>query len=689
MAIKVGINGFGRIGRNIMRAAMGDRGIDIVAVNDLTNAETLAHLLKYDSILGNLNADISAKGDRITVDKDEFQVLSVKDPAQLPWQSLGVQVVLESTGIFTNRDGAAKHIAAGAKKVIITAPAKGPDVTVVIGVNEDKYDPATHHIISNASCTTNCLAPVAKVLHETFGIRKGWMTTVHSYTNDQQLLDLPHKDLRRARAAALSIIPTTTGAAAAVGEVLPELKGRLDGISMRVPTANVSVVDLAVLVDKKTSKEDVNAAFKAAADGQAEGHPGNQRGPARVDRLPRQPALLNPRRAVHQRHGRRFREDPVVVRQRVGLLEPLRGPGALPRQEGICKLPRSVKDLDLKGKRVFIRVDFNVPIKNGTIGDDTRIRSSLPTIRYALDQGATVILASHLGRPKGKPNPEYSLRPVATQLSQLLDRPVEFAEDSIGDAARTAIGKAAAGGKVVLLENLRFHPEEEKNDRDFARQLAELADVYVNDAFGSAHRAHASTEGIVHHVKETAAGLLMAAEVEYLGRILESPDRPFVAVLGGAKVSDKLEVIKNLVPRVDALLIGGAMAYTFFKARGLPVGRSLVEEDLLDAAREVEQQAKARSLRFELPVDHVVAPKLEAGVPSETLDVGDRGDRRSHGARHRPEDDRGLPRDHRGGEDRHVERADGRLRDRRVRARHDRDREGGGRRGRDHRDRRR
>jgi glyceraldehyde 3-phosphate dehydrogenase len=271
MAIKVGINGFGRIGRNIMRAAMGDSGIDIVAVNDLTNADTLAHLLKYDSILGNLKASISASGDKITVNKDEFQVLSIKDPAQLPWKSLGVDVVFESTGIFTSRDGAAKHIAAGAKKVVITAPAKGPDLTVVLGVNEDKYDSGKHHIISNASCTTNCLAPVAKVLHETFGIRKGWMTTVHSYTNDQQLLDLPHKDLRRARAAALSIIPTTTGAAIAVGEVLPEIKGRLDGIAMRVPTPNVSVVDLAVLVDKKTSKEEVNAAFKGAADGKLKG----------------------------------------------------------------------------------------------------------------------------------------------------------------------------------------------------------------------------------------------------------------------------------------------------------------------------------------------------------------------------------------------------------------------------------
>src|SRR6188768_111951 len=271
MAIKVGINGFGRIGRNIMRAAMDDRGIDIVAVNDLTNADTLAHLLKYDSILGNLKADISAKGDRITVNKDEFQVLSLKDPAQLPWKDLGVDVVFESTGIFTDRDAAAKHITAGAKKVVITAPAKKPDITMVLGVNDDKYDAGKHQIISNASCTTNCLAPIAKVLHESFVIKKGWMTTVHSYTNDQQLLDLPHKDLRRARAAALSIIPTTTGAATAVGEVLPELKGRLDGIAMRVPVPNVSVVDLAVLVNKKTSADEVNAAFRAASEGALKG----------------------------------------------------------------------------------------------------------------------------------------------------------------------------------------------------------------------------------------------------------------------------------------------------------------------------------------------------------------------------------------------------------------------------------
>jgi len=271
MGIKVGINGFGRIGRNIMRAALSSDDLDFVAVNDLTNAATLAHLLKYDSILGNLKAAIKADGDKITVDGDRFQVLSVKDPAQLPWKDLGVDVVFESTGLFTDRDAAAKHLAAGAKKVIITAPAKKPDFSVVLGVNEEKYDPKTHHIISNASCTTNCLAPLAKVLHQTFGVKKGWMTTCHSYTNDQQLLDLPHKDLRRARAAALSIIPTTTGAATAVGEVLPELKGRLDGISLRVPTPNVSCVDLAAILEKKTTGEEVNAAFKAAADGPLKG----------------------------------------------------------------------------------------------------------------------------------------------------------------------------------------------------------------------------------------------------------------------------------------------------------------------------------------------------------------------------------------------------------------------------------
>ena len=267
MGLTVGINGFGRIGRNILRAALGNAELDFVAVNDLTNTETLAHLLKYDSILGNLHQEVKAAGDSIQVAGESLKVLSVKDPSELPWKALGVDIVFESTGRFTDRDAAAKHLAAGAKKVIITAPAKKPDITIVMGVNADKYDPKAHHIISNASCTTNCLAPVAKVLQDHFGIVRGWMTTVHSYTNDQNLLDLPHKDLRRARAAALSIIPTSTGAASALGEVLPELKGKLDGIAMRVPTANVSVVDLVVQLNKKASAEEINAAFRKAASG--------------------------------------------------------------------------------------------------------------------------------------------------------------------------------------------------------------------------------------------------------------------------------------------------------------------------------------------------------------------------------------------------------------------------------------
>ncbi len=282
---------------------------------------------------------------------------------------------------------------------------------------------------------------------------------------------------------------------------------------------------------------------------------------------------------------------------------------------------RTVRDLKANGRRVFVRVDFNVPIEGGRITDDTRIRSSLPTIRHLLEQGATVILASHLGRPKGKPKPEFSLKPVAEHLASLLGRPVAFAPDCIGPAAADVI-EANRGG-VILLENLRFHAEEEANDPAFAKALASLADVYVNDAFGSAHRAHASTEGIVHHVAESAAGLLMAAEVDYLGRALSAPDRPFVAILGGAKVSDKLEVIENLLGKVDALLIGGAMAYTFLKAQGRPVGKSRVEDQLTATAADLMQRAADRGLALELPVDHVVARALEAGVPTETLVVTD------------------------------------------------------------------
>lgn len=266
MAIKVGINGFGRIGRAVVRTWLGDSDFDLVAVNDLTDTRTLAHLLKYDSIMGNLPNDISADGDTINVDGDKFRVFSEKDPALIPWDDVGADIVIESTGRFTKAEDAGKHLRGGVKKVIISAPAKGEDVTIVLGVNEDMYDADNHHIISNASCTTNCLAPVAKVIHDNFGIKNALMNTIHSYTNDQQLLDLPHKDLRRARAAALSMIPTSTGAAKAVALVIPALKGKFDGISVRVPTPNVSLVDVVMNVERSTSVEEVNQKFKDAAN---------------------------------------------------------------------------------------------------------------------------------------------------------------------------------------------------------------------------------------------------------------------------------------------------------------------------------------------------------------------------------------------------------------------------------------
>jgi glyceraldehyde 3-phosphate dehydrogenase len=271
MAIKVGINGFGRIGRNIMRSALGDADIDFVAVKDLTDTKTLAHLLKYDSVLGNLDHKVVAKDNSILVEADEFRVFSEKDPAQIPWEEVGAEIVIESTGRFTKREDAAKHLRGPVKKVIISAPGKGEDITVVLGVNEWMYDPAKHDVISNASCTTNCLAPVAKVIHEKFGIKNALMNTIHSYTNDQHLLDLPHKDLRRARAAAMSMIPTSTGAAKAVALVIPELKGKFDGISVRVPTPNVSLVDVVMNVEKETSAEEVNRVLKDAANEELRG----------------------------------------------------------------------------------------------------------------------------------------------------------------------------------------------------------------------------------------------------------------------------------------------------------------------------------------------------------------------------------------------------------------------------------
>ena len=283
----------------------------------------------------------------------------------------------------------------------------------------------------------------------------------------------------------------------------------------------------------------------------------------------------------------------------------------------------SIRDLSLKGRRLFLRVDFNVPMKNGVIGDDTRVRASLPTLQFALDAGAFPILASHFGRPKGKPNMDFTLGPVAKHLSGILDRQVVFASDCIGAPAEKAIEDARQSGAIVLLENLRFHAEEETNDAGFSKQLAALADEYVDDAFGAAHRAHASVAGMTKFFERPAAGLLMQQELQYLGHVLESPERPFVAILGGAKVSDKLEVIENMLPKVNRLIIGGAMAYTFLKARGVPTGKSLVEDDKIEAAKKIVSDAAAKKVELVLPIDHVVATGITADAAHEVLSIDD------------------------------------------------------------------
>ena len=340
MAIKVGINGFGRIGRNVLRTALNDKELDFVAVNDLTSPKTLAHLLKYDSVLGNLPNDVKAGDDFISVDGKKIKVFSERDPAKLDWESLGVQVVIESTGHFTKAEDAKKHLRGTVKKVIISAPATGEDITLVMGVNDDKYDAAKHNIISNASCTTNCLAPVAKVINDTFKIQSGTMTTIHSYTNDQVILDFPHKDLRRARAAALSMIPTSTGAARAVYLAIPELKGKLDGFAMRVPTPNVSVVDLVVFVEKSTSQRRGECGAEGGfGSWPVEGLSRLYRGRAGFQRLQRGFALVDRGRPDDPGGERQLRQGNLLVRQRVGLLLPCPRPDSLPGEEGSVILP--------------------------------------------------------------------------------------------------------------------------------------------------------------------------------------------------------------------------------------------------------------------------------------------------------------------------------------------------------------
>ncbi len=448
MSVRVAINGFGRIGRNILRAVVeGKRkDIEVVAINDLGPVETNAHLLRYDSVHGRFPGEVTVKGDTISCGNGAIKVTAVKDPAQLPWKELGIDIALECTGIFTSKKKASAHLEAGAKRVLVSAPADGVDLTVVYGVNHDKLM-KSHIVVSNASCTTNCLAPVAKVLNDAVGIDKGFMTTVHSYTNDQPSLDQIHKDLYRARAAALNIIPTSTGAAKAVGLVLPELAGRLDGVSIRVPTPNVSVIDFKFVAKRATTKDEINGAVKRAAEQQLKGILGYTDAPnvsSDFNHDPHSSIFHMDQTKVDRRHAG---SRDVLVRQRVGLLQPhdrhRGGDGqagltvsAMSSSVDVLMKPtfRSLDDADVKGKRVLLRVDLNVPMQDGKVTDSTRIEEIAPTITELADKGGKVILLSHFGRPKG-PNPKDSLRPVAAEVARIVKRPVAFAEDCVGPKA--------------------------------------------------------------------------------------------------------------------------------------------------------------------------------------------------------------------------------------------------------------
>ena len=422
------------------------------------------------------------------------------------------------------------------------------------------------------------------------------MNTIHSYTNDQNILDVAHKDPRRARSAGQNIIPTTTGAAKALALVIPDLKGKFDGFSLRVPTPTVSVVDFTADVCRPTSVEELNDAFRARRGRPAQGHPRRVGRAARLDGLQGRQPQLDHRRRVDDGPRRDDGQGHRLVRQRVGLQLPGRGPHRLRRRpparrrltdrHGQAHDPRRGR----RGKRVFVRVDFNVPLADGKVTDDSRIRAAIPTINALLQGGASVILASHLGRPDGKVQDGLRLRPVGERLTQLMRRNVPVTGDALGLGTEDAV-KRMRPGEVLMLENLRFHAEEEANDPAFAAALAAYADIYVNDAFGTAHRAHASTVG-VPKLLPAYAGLLMERELEMLSKLLEAPERPFAAILGGAKVSDKIRVIDHLLTKVDMLVLGGGMANTFLLAQGKAIGKSLAEPDRVEDARRILRRGR-------------------------------------------------------------------------------------------------
>ncbi len=653
--LKIAINGFGRIGRQVV-SAMVEKGVwgkdaCVVAVVDVsTDANYFAYQLKYDSVHGHFKGEMHTEKSKPELKENDIIVVNgckihclpaVKDLSLLPWKSLEVDIVIEATGLFTEADLARGHLAAGAKKVLISAPGKGVDVkTVVMGVNDHEYHPAKHHIVSNASCTTNCLAPVVHVLmKEGIGIETGLMTTIHSYTATQKTVDGPSKkDWRGGRAAAANIIPSSTGAAKAVGECIPAVKGKLTGMSFRVPTPDVSCVDLTFRSNRDTSIEEIDKLMKTASETYMKGILGyTNEELVSTDFIHDERSSIYDSKATLENNLKGEKRMFKIVSwydnewgYSMRVVDLALKMGRLGVNKGDSISLKSIDDLNMKGKRVFIRVDFNVPMEGGKITDDFRISSALPTIKKAMSAGAKVVLASHLGRPAETGyEAEFSLKAASERLAQLLEKPVKFFADCISEDTKKAVA-TLKDGEVALLENLRFYPGEAANSENFAKELASMADLYINDAFGTSHRDAASMTGLPGVLGGGAAGYLVQKEVEIIHKALKNPGRPFVAVLGGAKVSDKLFVIKNLLNLVDEILVGGAMAYTFMKAAGIDVGSSKYEKVVVDKkggeknvlkmAQEILDLAKAKGKSIILPIDHVITEKVAAGSKTKVVD---------------------------------------------------------------------
>ncbi len=600
MTIRVGINGFGRIGRNFFRALRAQGAdIELVAANDLGSIDQMAHLLTYDTVLGPVRRRREGGVDGgIEVDGTRIQILAERDPKALPWADLGVDVVIESTGFFTDRDKAAAHLEAGAPRVIVSAPSGGADATFVMGVNDDTFDPAKHLVVSNASCTTNCFVPMIKVLDDAFGIEKGLMTTVHAYTGDQQLVDGPHKDLRRARAAAVNIVPTGTGAARATALVIESMKGRLDGTSLRVPDPGGVHHRLRGRAQPATSPSTRSTRptgrLRPPSASTACWCTPRRRScrPTSSARRPRAPSTpRSPWRSATWSRSSAGTTTSGATRTGWSTWPPssaLRRSRPVMAATGAHGVP-ILEDLgDVAGKRVLLRADFNVPLNDrGEITDDLRIRAALPTIEWLQSQR----------RPRHRVQPprpaEGRARPPLRHAPPVKERLDELAPG------------------CDLLENLRFSPGETGNDPAFVDQLVAGQDLYVNDAFGVSHRAHASVVGPPARLP-SAAGRTLAREIEVLLDLRTHPSRPFVAVLGGSKVSDKLGVIRALLDIVDELIIGGGMCFTFLAAQGHPVGDSLFEPDQVDTCREL----LATGAKLHLPSDvTALGPGGEIGHP--------------------------------------------------------------------------